>query len=135
MTVIPKFNFTAKKSYFKDQRRSWHKNPRGSLLRKKSFFNALYLYHNIASRKSQVVWNRMPIVFGYGISVSKHYSHFWEFWQHSFFIPSKIKSRNLSRSWWRILSQHSIGKTLRSAVRLLKWSWNPPCICTCSILN
>lgn len=42
------------------------------------------------------------------------------------FYPFKTESRNLSRSWWRIWSQHSIGKIVRLSVILLQWRQNPP---------
>lgn len=73
----------------------------------------LYLYQNTAPWKSQVAWNRMVVErSGCRIMAFRVLSIILTLENVGFLLPSKITSRNLSRSWWRIWFQHPIGKLL-----------------------
>ena len=79
MMVIPKFYFTAKMFYFKDQRRSWHKNLGG-------FLKINYIKDSIL-KKAKLVWNRMIPVSWFLSSILT----FEDFGSICLFNPPKLK--------------------------------------------
>lgn len=90
MMVIPKFDFTAKMFYSKDQRRSWHTNLGGFC---KINFKKHYIYiKNSMLKKAKLVWNRMILV-SWFLSLILTFENFG-----SILLFNPLKTRNLSRS-------------------------------------